>query len=253
MNLYEVARRLWQERLLAILFAVLAVVIAILFTFRVSFSPPSLRPRALQLGTAGTSVLVDARQSTISDTRVNAKRLIRLTTSLTQLVDSSPITTPIAHALHVAPNNIGVQVQVTDNVPLMQSLPLEPQVGTEILATQRHYYLVARNDTGSQVIQLYAQAPTGRQAVTMVLTAVQALRRYVAAGAAQGHVRAADQVVIRPLGNVVGRTINPHVSEEAAVLIALLAWGLMMTATLTLKSQARRRVSRSDQPAAVRS
>jgi hypothetical protein len=138
-----------------------------------------------------------------------------------------------------------VQVQITSQVPLSQQQPLEPQVGTEILATRRRYYLVARSDAGSQVIAFFAQAPTGRQAVLMVTTATRALRRLIAIEAHRAKVPRSQQPVIRAIGEVSGATLDSHVSEEAAVLIAILAWALAMTAFLTVKGQARRSATRT--------
>lgn len=252
MDLHQVMRRLWEERLIALLLAVAAVVIAILFTFQISVSKPALRPRALQMGVAQTSVLVDVHRSTLASTQ-GARGLSSTTTTLTELMNSEPIIAPIARALGVAPDNVGVQVQVSQAVPLSQSQPLEPQVGTEILATRRHYYLVAHDISGGQVIGLYAQAPTGAIALKMVLAAEHALQHYVAAQARQGHVPVAQRIVVRQLGNVYGRTLDSHVSEEAAVLIAALLWILGMIAVLTVKNQARRARSRPSATAVARS
>jgi hypothetical protein len=239
MNLYEVWRRLCEEWIAALVAAALAVVVAVLLTYHVSFSPVSLRGRALQMGVAQSSVLVDARRSTIASTQ-GAAGLGAITNTLAQLVNSEPIIAPIARALGVAPDSIGVQVQVSQQVPLSQSQPLEPQVGTEILATRHRYYLVAHDTSGGQVIGLYAQAPNGRLAVRMVEAAQRSLRDYVAAAARSNRPSGTSQIVIRPLGNVYGRVLDSHVSEDAAVLIAVLAWVLAMTGWLTLRNQALR-------------
>jgi hypothetical protein len=243
MNLHEVARRLWEERISALIVAVLAVVVAILITFHVSLSGPSLRPRALQLGVAQTSVLIDSHRSTIAST-AGSKGLAGVTINLAELMNSQVIIAPIARALGVAPDNIGVQVQVSQKIPLSQSQPLEPQVGTEILTTRRHYYLVVHDISGGQIIGLYAQAPTGRMALARVVAAEHSLTAYVAAATHSGRVGRPNQIVVRQLGNVYGRTLDPHVSEDAAVLIAVLAWILVMIALITLKNQARRERSR---------
>jgi len=240
MTLYDVGRRLWEERIAAIACAVLAVVVAIVATFHISFSPPSLKPRALQMGTAGTTLLVDGRHSSLGAVNSKSSRLASLAGDYTELTNSQPIIGPVAHALGVDPAAVGVQVQITSAVPLAQQQPLEPQVGTEILATRRRYYLVARNDAGSQTIEFFAQAPTGRQAVLMVTTATRALRRMIATEARQAKVPRSQQAVIRTIGDVSGGTLNSHVSEEAAVLIAVLAWALAMTAFITIKDQAQR-------------
>ena len=248
MTLYDVGRRLWQERIAAIACAVLAVVVAILATFHISLAPPALKPRALQLGTAGTSLLIDSRHSSLGAVNAKSSRLATLASDYTELANTQPIIAPIARALGVGPAAVGVQVQITSQVPLSQQQPLEPQVGTEILATRRRYYLVARNDAGSQTMAFFAQAPTGRQAILMVRTATSALRRLIATEAHQARVPASQRAVVRTIGHLSGGTLDSHVSEEAAVLIALLAWVLAMAAFLVIKDQARRSALRRPPP-----
>jgi len=238
MNLYAVAVRLWEERVAGLICAVLAVIAALLITFHFSLSPLSLRPRALQLGVAGTSVLVDGATSSLGTVHGDSKRFDNLAGDYAELMNSDPIIAPIARAIHKNPDEIGVQVQITSRVPLSQSQPLEPQVGTEILATRRHYYVVARVISGTQIVQLYAQAPSGRMAITMVRAAVASLQDYVRASERAAHVPRSDRIVIRPLGHIYGRTLNRHVSEEAAVLIVVLGWVLAMIAIITLRGQA---------------
>jgi hypothetical protein len=248
MTLYDVGRRLWQERLAAIVCAVLAIVVAILATFHISFAPPALKPRALQMGTAGTSLLIDSHHSSLGTVNSKSSRLVTLASDYTELANTEPIIAPVTRALGVGPAAVGVQVQVTSQVPLSQQQPLEPQVGTEILATRRRYYLVARNDAGSQTMAFFAQAPTGRQAILMVKTATNALRHLIATEARQAKVPARERVVVRTIGRISGGTLDSHVSEEAAVLIAVLAWALAMTAFLGIKDQARRSALRPTSP-----
>lgn len=242
MNLHAVAVRLWEERLAGLICAVLAAIAAILLTFQISLSPLSLRPKALQLGVAGTSVLVDGAASSLGTVHGDSKRFDNLAGDYAELMNSQPIIAPIARAIHVNPDEIGVQVQITNRVPLSQSQPLEPQVGTQILATRRHYYVVARVNSGTQIVQLYAQAPSGSKAITMVRAAVASLHSYVRAAERSAHVPRSDRIVIRPLGHIYGRTLNRHVSEEAAVLIVVVGWVLAMIAVITLRGQARRAV-----------
>ncbi len=253
MNLNAVAVRLWEERLAGLICAVLAIIAAILLTFQISLSPLSLRPKALQLGVAGTSVLVDGASSSLGTVHGDSKRFDTLAADYAELMNSQPLIAPIANAIHVNPDEVGVQVQITSRVPLSQSQPLEPQVGTEILATRRRYYLVARVQSGTQIIQFYAQAHSGATAVTMVHAAVSSLQSYVSAAEHSSHTSRSERVVIRPLGHVTGRTLNTHVSEEAAVLIVVVGWILAMIAVITLRGEARRARPRrsATQPAQV--
>ena len=245
MNLNEVLQSIWRERVAALILAVVAIIVAILFTFRISFSPPSLHPRALQLSVARTSVLIDARHSTLGSDRADSHRYASLAATYTDLTNSEPIIAPVAKALGVLRQNVGVQTQVTQNVPLSQSQPLEPQVGTEILGTHHHYFLVARNDSGTQVVQYYGQAPTRAQAITIVRTAARALQSYVTRQIRAEHVAKANAIEVRQLGLISGGTLDKNVSLDAAILVAVVTWALGMIAVVTLRNQARRGRRRS--------
>jgi hypothetical protein len=239
MNLHAVAVRLWEERLAGLICAVVAVIAAILICFHISTSPLGLKPKALQLGVAGTSVLIDGHNSSLGTVHGDSKRFDNLAADYAVLMNSQAVIGPIANAIHVSPNEVGVQVQITSRVPLSQSQPLEPQVGTEILATRRRYYVVARVQSGTQILQLYAQAPSGAKALTMVKAAVASLNSLVLTSARSAHTPRAQRIVIRPLGHYYGRTLNRHVSEEAAVLIVVVGWILAMIAVVTFRGQAR--------------
>lgn len=238
MNLYEIAQRIWRSKLIALGCAVLSLAVALLVGFSISLSPLSIRPRALQLGVAGVQVLVDSPRSSLAQINAPSQGLARVATTYTELMNSPRVIDPIAHAIGVAPQNIGVQEQLTQLVPLSQSQPLEPQVGTQILATRKHYFLDARNDTGSQVISIFTQAPTGALAVKMAAAAANALRVYAASRVRGGRVPADESVVLRELGGPYGRTLNRSASLQFAIIVGILVWILAMIAILTLQTQA---------------
>jgi hypothetical protein len=240
MNGYDIARRVVQEWILALLCLLLAVVVALVATYQISLSPFSLHPKALQMGVSNESVLVDTRDSQIGSARPAAARVGNLGTTFTDLVNTQPVIGPVARALHVKPSEVGVQTQITAQTPLSQRLPLEPQVGTEILATQHHYYIVARNDSGTPLIQLFTQAPTAAQARLMATTAAQALARFADNRAQQGHIAKVGRVDLRVIGTVGSGTLARGVSRDAAILIAIGVWLLAFIGGCTVKASARR-------------
>lgn len=240
MNLYLLGLTLWRARLAVVLCSVLAAAVGIVVAFHVSFSPPSLRPKSLQLGVAGAQLLVDTQRSTVGAVHPPASSLAKLAGTYSELMSAPAVIDPVARSLGVAPRRIGIQEQLTQQLQVAQSQPKEPQVGVEIAATQQNYYLLARNDSGSQVIQLFTQAPTGAQALRMVKAAVMGLRAYLRGSQDHGHISLRRRVVLRTLGPAFGQTIDRAASTEAAVLIGLFTWVFSITAVLTLRSQARR-------------
>lgn len=242
MNLYALLQRIWRNKRIAAGCAALSIVVALIVGFRISLSPPSISPRALQLGVASVQVLVDSRETGLSELSSGAdNQLATLASTYTELMNSPRILDPVARAIGVAPQNIGVQEQITQLVPLAQGQPLEPQVGTEILSTRQHYYIDARNDSGSQVVSIFTQAPSGAIAVKMAAAAARALIRYAAVDAHTTHPPPLSrQVVLRQVGGPYGRTLNRSAALQAAILVGVVLWVVLMIASLTLQSQARR-------------
>jgi hypothetical protein len=240
MNGYDLARRILQEWVLALVCAVLAIVVAVVATYQISLSPFALHPKALQVGVSGASVLVDTENSQIGSARPATARIGNLGAAFTDLVNTEPVIGPVARALHVPPSEVGVQTQITEQVPLSQRLPLEPQVGTELLASHHHYSIVARNDSGTPLVQLFTQAPTGAQARLMALTAAHALARFADSRAQEGHVPRGERVDLRVIGTVGSGTLSRGVSRDAAILIAMGVWLLAFIGGCTVKASARR-------------
>jgi hypothetical protein len=240
MNLYSVSVTVWKEKVTLLACAVVAAAIAIVSTFHISFSPVSVQPRRFQMGVASYTLLVNSRRSALADAHASTSRLAGLTSQYTELINSPVVIDRVARAIGTEPSRIGVQLQISQRISPSQSEPLEPQVGEEILATRRHYYLLAHDISGNQTIELFAQAPTGRIATAMVTGAARGLSDLVDHFARQGHVPRGQRIIIQPLGQPSGRVLDTGVSKDAAILIGIASWMACFVAALTFKASRRR-------------
>ena len=251
MNLLEIMESIWSLKARAALLAVVSACVAVLLTFRVSLSPLGLHPRALQLGVAQTELLVDAGRSPLADADDPLGNLTSLAADYAEFVNSPSVIEPVARSIGVRPTEIGVEEQLLQNVPFIQSNSREPQVGTQLLAAQRHYSVLVRNDNGTFVIQIYTQAPTGRQAIRMANAVARALSSYAASVVRSQKIRPGQSVILRQLGAATGGVVDRSASLDAAILGALALWIFGVIAMLTLRRLRVRRTGSSGRTASA--
>lgn len=226
---------IWQIRFQAFVAAVVAAVIAILLAFGVSLSPLRLSPHALQLGVAETDVVIDTGRSPLADTNVPISVVSDLAAQYAMLVNSSNVLDPVGHALGVSSSEIAVKEQVTVDLPLSVTDAQETQVGTQVVGDRHHYSILVRNTHGTTVIQLFTQAPTGRQAIAMGNAAASALSAYANNLATSEGVAKRWRVLVRQLGPARGGVVNRNASLEAAVLLGIGIWVLLIIALVTIR------------------
>ena len=249
MNLLEILESIWSLKARAALLAVLAVCLAVLLTFRVSLSPVGLHPRALQLGVGQTQLLVDSGHSPLADAEAPFGDLSSLAADYSELINSPSVIGPVARSIGVRPAEIGVEEQLLQNVPLAQSDAREAQVGAQLLAAQHHYSVLVRNDNGTFVIQIYTQAPTGRQAVRLANAVAHSLSSYAASVAGVERIPLGRRVILRQLGAATGGVVDHSASLDAAILGALAIWIFGVIAMLTLRRLRSRRTGSSPRTA----
>lgn len=235
MDLVDTFGTIWQVRWRVVLLGVVSALVAVLIAFNVSLAPLRLTPRALQFGNARGLVMVDSQHSALADASVPISNLYLLAEQMAGFVQSDAVLGPVARSIGATPDQIGVQLQLVQNLPRTQVYTREEQVGVQLLNQKRRYLLLVRNDQGTSVIQLYAQAPTGGMAARMVSAATDALSRYASAQAAAEGVPSGDHVIVRKLGPIASGTVDRGASRDAAILGGIVLWIVLTIALLTLR------------------
>ena len=251
MELGELSIRVWQTKWRTLLFALLAIAIGILFTYRVSFSPPSLRAKALRFGVAQATLMVDAAQSPLATANVAPARMNLLASDIALATSSNLIADAVARAVHAQPDEIGIGEQIQQNLPRTLYYAHEAEVGTQLLADQHRYSVQVRNVQGTFIIQLFTQAPTGALAIKMANVVSRTMSDHIAQLVRRGEIPTDEQLVLRRLGDATGGLVDPTATRDLLVLIALVSFVLLMIAGFTADRVRLTRSPVSQPPAAT--
>jgi hypothetical protein len=235
MYLSRVVGSMWRSKWACVLLLVLSIVLALFLTYRVSFPHGSLRPRRLSFGVAQTSLLVDSGDSPLADVTVLTEDVDTLSNDLAEMMGSAVVLDPVAKAVGVPASKIYAQSQLVGGAALDQTEAGESESGNQLLGAGRHYSILARVDQSSFVVQLFTQAPTGRQAVTMANVAAQSLRRYIAQTASSERISMRRRVILQQINPATGGIVDSSLPFEAAVLLSVVFFLFSTTALLAIK------------------
>lgn len=224
---------MWRRKLTTALVLVVSVLLAGLLTLRISHG--KLHSRALSFGVAETQLLVNTGDSPLADSTVLTLDIDQLASDYAEIVRSPQVVDPVAAKLHIKPSQISASTQLVQDVPLSDSDALEAQRGEQIIDSGRHYALLARVDQQTFVVQLFAQAPTGHQAVLMANTAANALISYAAHLVRSERIPAKRKVVLYQVEPAYGGVVDRSLAAEAGVLFVLVFFALGMTVVLTVE------------------
>lgn len=223
--------RLGRARLrirLAIGFSLLVAVIAsALSIYKVSLDPPRLQRRALEIGAASTTVLVDSPHSAVTNLSANADDFGSLqarTALLGNLMATDPVKSDIARLAGISPTQLEADAPITANVPQTLIEPGSGAAATDILATADHYKLQVQADPEVPILHIYTQAPSAGAAIRLAGASVQALTGYLSQLSISQKVNPETQVRIVQLGVPHGGVVNSHVGVEIALLTFVAAF-----------------------------
>jgi len=223
-------RQLWHHKHWVAIGLVVAVAAAILSCYRVTLRPFGLSPRALDMATATTHVLVDTPDSVMVDLRRNTYSLQDLTNRavvLGNVMTSSGVEAGIARRAHIPLGLLRIEAPLT---PQEAALPVTAQNQrkiTDIIKSNNQYRLNLQVDPIVPMLDIYAQAPSARSAAALANGAVAELSAYLSSVARSEATPAKDRLRLHQLGRARGVVINAGVQYQFAVLafvLTLLAW-----------------------------
>ncbi|MCW3000062.1 MAG: hypothetical protein JWN65_3611 [Solirubrobacterales bacterium] len=223
---------------------VLALIAAGLSISTVSLSPPGVHARGLQASVAATHVLVDSPPGTaISSPALPATvdAQTRRAELLGRIMVSPLVVGAVARAMGVPAAGIAAEARTTAAVPRSMKEPDSERRANEILQSTRGYRLEVQARPRAPVIDVFAQAPTTRQAVRLANVAVIELRDALDAVAARQQIATPDRVRLRQMGFTQGGVVNHDARIQVALLTFLTTFGLV-AGTLLLAGRARRAV-----------
>lgn len=235
MQLGRHARELWDHRRGLAAAILLASFVSLWSVCSISLTPPSIEPRALEIASATTRVLVDTPRSLVLDLSVQSGDIEAITDRallVSNVMASAPVRGHIARRAGVPLAELKVASPITRDWPRPLAQSGEKRSTRDILRAPEEYRLNLRTNPTVPVIDLYAQAPTAELAERLADGAITGMRDYLRRVAADQSIPGAHQIRLEQLGRAEGEVINDGVNLTVAALVFLLVFAAACAAVL---------------------
>lgn len=222
-------RRLWGLRIGLIASVLLASLVALWSVEKISLIPPGLTPRAVEIATASTHVVVDTPTSALYDLRQDTFTLDGLTNRavlLGNVIASTRVRQGIARRLGLPVEEVRIQAPLTTEQTAPPVDSENAKRTSDILKPNDQYRLNIQANPTVPVLDLFAQTPTSESAAIMVNAAVAELRAYLTDRAAAEGTKESDQVQLIQLGRGRGIVINEGIGWQLALLAFLVTFAV---------------------------
>lgn len=212
-----------------------AVVAAVISVYHVGLFPPKLQPRALEIGAASTTVLVDTPRSAVTSLAANADAFGSLQNRaalLGNLMTTDPVKARIARLAAIAPAQIDANAPVTANVPQTLIEPGSGAAAADILASADHYKLQIQADPTVPILHIYTQAPSAAAAIRLADASVAGLSEYLTSISPQPTSSQNGQVRVEQLGVAHGGVVNGGAAMQIGLLTFVTAFAVAFCALI---------------------
>lgn len=172
---------------------------------------------------ASTQMVVDSPHSALGDLSPSLDPLTVRAGIFAQLMTSPQALSAIGAASGVPGTRIAAQGPPSTSgsgVPQAATLPTDPA------ARSTRFKLLLTQDPSLPTIDIYTEAPTTRQAISLANGAVTGFASYLRELETQSAVPPARRVDIRQLGSATGGVVDPSASTKLAGLIAVVVFVL---------------------------
>jgi hypothetical protein len=238
MAFVEIARELWQRKLLVGLVFALALIAAIYSAYQINLFPPGVESRSLSVSAASSQILIDSPRSTLV-TGAEAGTLDGLATRAKiygQYLSSLEARAEIAKRVGIPPQTISSfgPFSPASGGETYASQPSDERA-EELLQEGAQNRLVFTAQEGVPILTVSAQAPTADRAIALASASFETLQKYVRQLRTDGKpVR--EGVIVRQLGAPEGGTLGGSNNMILMVLAFLLVFGLGCAAILVVPS-----------------
>jgi hypothetical protein len=220
-------RKLWQLRRGVLVCGAVALLAALWSVERISLVPPGLSPRALEMATASTQVVVDTPESgLLLDLREDQylESLTDRAVVLGNVMTIGRVRASIARRVGIPMEALQVSPPLTPKQPRGLAEVGNDRHVSDVLKLNDQYRLNVQANPTVPVLYIYAQTPTAASAEALANAAVDAMRGYLADLARSTDTRETERVHLVQVGRARGRVINAGIDWQAAVLAFLLTF-----------------------------
>jgi hypothetical protein len=228
---------LWKLRSFVAASAVLAAMVALWSVAEISVAPPRLTPRALEMATGTTHVVIDTPRSTILDLRQNTysfESLSQRAILLGNVMANGRVREAIARRARVPVDALQVAAPLTTKQPRAQVGSASQKRTSDVLKSTDQYRLSIQANPTVPVLDIYSQAPTAEGAAVLANASVTALREYLAELAASQQIPGEDRIQLVQLGRARGKVINEGIDWQVSFLAFLLTFSVSCAAGIAL-------------------
>ena len=223
--------------------AVLLAALAALWSVAaIRVSPPGLKPRALDIASAETQVVVDTPYSTVVDLRQGVDDIEPLkerAVLIGTLMATQAVRADIARRAHIAADRVQVVAPRTPEQPRSLAQSGEKKGPGDLFKSTDRYSLDIQANPTIPLLSIKAQAPTPAKAQELANAAVSGLNDYLRRLAASEDTPDSLRVTLRQLGTADGEVINHSVQAQVIVVVFLFVLALACAAAV-LVSRVRR-------------
>ncbi len=208
---------------------VVAALVAMLLTYRVTLTPPGLHPKEVVFATAEAQVFVDSTPSELLSDQQSPATAGRYQTGAPDEAQTLALWVQGEGPLEQMAAAAGQPGKIVDSAgPYTETLPDSQPTFPKLVKNDR---LLVDVDGVRPMITLYAQAPTERAAVAIVNSARSQLIAHVAAQGAAARLPAGDTpFVIRSLGSTTGGVVDP----SGKLQLIIVSFGIVFLAGAAL-------------------
>ncbi len=167
---------------------------------------------------ATTQMVVDAPRSALGDIQSSLEPFTARAGVFALLMTSPQALNAIGQAAGIPGNEIAAEGPPQANLP---------QVGSSPTPIDTPYKLQLNQDPTLPTVDIYAQAPSAKEAVDLANGAVTGFATYLKSLQVQGSVPTGQRVEIRQLGSAIGGVVNSSASTKMAGIVGfvvLLLW-----------------------------
>jgi hypothetical protein len=228
-------RELTRLRVGLVLSVIVALLISLSVTYKLSIIPPKLSSRSLEVGTASTRVVVDTSKSVALDIRYGTGDFAALTDRavlLGNIMASAPVREYIARRAKIPADVIRASTPLTPDFPRPRATEGEQRRASDLLRSTDQYRLNIQANPTVPIIDVYAQAPTAKAAEELANGAVDGLRDYIDATGQKLRVGSEEQARLTQLGRAHGTLINSGVHLQVLLLTFVFVFAVCAAAAL---------------------
>ena len=196
--------------------------------------------------TASTQMVVDAPRSALGDAGEDLTPYTARAFVFARLMTTPQALQYIGQAAGLPGNLIAASGPIELTGPQATHAPTATQ-GIQLTSAPAHYTLNFLQNPQLPTVDVYAEAPTTKQAIALANGAVTGFATYITNLSNQSSVPAGQRIAIRQAGSATGGIVDPGASKSLAAIIFMVVFALWCALVLFVTNlRAQLRIARAD-------